>query len=122
MQTRDMTDEQKLQTMANYANVLLSHTRMNQGEFMRLIDSNTISELGIAKALELIGEHAYYVSPSGRSEYSAIDYEYWSVWRQELTHGYTGVAKRDMWDAVWKHIPALCGTLEDYGFAVQETQ
>lgn len=34
MQTRDMTDAQKLQTMANYANVLLSHARMNQGEFM----------------------------------------------------------------------------------------
>jgi len=36
MQTRDMTDAQKLQTMANYANVLLSHARMNQGEFMSL--------------------------------------------------------------------------------------
>ena len=41
MQTRDMTDAQKLQTMANYANVLLSHARMNQGEFMRLIDRNS---------------------------------------------------------------------------------
>ena len=27
---------------------------------------------------------------------------------------------RDVWDAVWKHIPALCGTLEGYEFAVQE--
>ncbi len=120
MHTRDMTDEQKLQVMANYAKVLLSHAHMNQGEFMSLIDSNTISELGIAKALELIGEHAYYVSQFGRSEYPEIDYEYWSVWRQDLTHGYTGVAKRDMWDAVWKHIPVLCRTLEEYGFTARE--
>ena len=41
MQTRDMTDAQKLQTMANYANVLLSHARMNQGEFISLIDRNS---------------------------------------------------------------------------------
>lgn len=41
MQTRDMTDTQKLQTMANYSNVLLSHARMNQGEFMTLIDGNS---------------------------------------------------------------------------------
>ena len=41
MQTRDMTDAQKLQTMANYANVLLSHARINQGEFMTLLDGNS---------------------------------------------------------------------------------
>ena len=51
MQTRDMTDAQKLQTMANYANVLLSHARMNQGEFMSLINSNTKRTLIGAKLI-----------------------------------------------------------------------
>ena len=52
-----MTDAQKLQTMANYANVLLSHARMNQGEFMSLIDSNTKKPLYVQSSCATLAAH-----------------------------------------------------------------
>ena len=52
-----MTDAQKLQTVANYANVLLSHALMNQGEFMSLIDSNTKKPLYVQSSCATLTAH-----------------------------------------------------------------
>lgn len=120
MRTREMTDEQRIQMMATYATVLLPYAGMNRGEFMRLAsDSDDLPALGIGKALELVGEAAYHISEEGRADYSDIDFEYWEQWRHELTHEYPSIDFLDVWDAVWKHIPDLHRTLENYGYTAR---
>ena len=115
MRTRDMTDEQRMQMMATYAAVLFPYSKMNRGEFMKFASNpDDLPALGIAKALELIGEAAYHISDNGKAKHSDIDFKFWEQWRHDLTHGYPSIDFLDVWDAVCKHIPDLHRTLENY--------
>ena len=62
MQTRDMSDEQRLEMMLDYASVLLPISKWDWDRFSSYIHSERFRELGVFKAVELVGEAAYYMT------------------------------------------------------------
>ena len=115
MHTRDMSDEQRLEMIARHIPALLDLTSMNRYEFTRYINSDPRIEYGVSKALELVGEAAYYMTPNGRAVYSEIDFKYWENWRHSITHAYDSVDFREVWETIWQKVPQLYNTLQQYG-------
>lgn len=117
MHTRDMSDEQRMEMMARHLPALLELSFMNNNEFMKYIKSDIRVEYGVGKALELVGEAAYYMTPAGRKTYSDIDFDYWENWRHSITHSYDSVDFREVWETIWQKVSNLHKTLLEYGFS-----
>lgn len=117
MHSRDMSDAELMRMMATYAELLQSLSSLSRNEFFAFINRNEFQELGVCKALELVGEAANYVSAAGRSKYSEIDFDKWEKDRHDITHGYGGTDMTYIHQTIIHDIPDLCRELRSYGFA-----
>ncbi len=116
MHTRDMNDEERMAMMAAYVPRLKDISHLNQNQFFQYIGSDLLLEHGVCKALELVGEAAYYMTPDGKAYYSTIDFDVWIRWRHLITHAYESVDMVEVWVTIWKRIPGLYSSLREYGF------
>ena len=116
MQTRDMTDAQRMEMMAEHVSELRSLALSGRRAFFQLARRSPFADYGIAKALELIGEAAYFMTQAGKSKYSRIDFDRWEELRHDLTHDYSGVELLFIWQTIEKEVPKLYDHLSGYGY------
>ncbi len=116
MHSRDMTDKQRMEMMAEHVRDLRSLSLAGRKAFFQLARRSPFADYGIAKALELIGEAAHYMTQTGRNQYSKIDFDKWEGLRHDLTHDYSGVELLFVWQTIEKEVPKLYNHLHNYGF------
>ena len=115
MNTRDMSDEQRLEMIARHVPALLELKSMDRHGFDKYINGDPFIRYGVCKALELIGEATYHMTAYGIGVYSEIDFEHWTKLRHAITHAYDSVDFREVWNIIWREVPELHKTLQQYG-------
>ena len=102
--------------MGEYADILGPMCQWSMQEFNKKVRRDRISELGVAKAIELIGEAAHNVSQSCRNRYPAIDFEKLAELRHTLVHAYGTVHINDLHSTLRQDIRKLWRELKAEGF------
>ena len=121
MHTKDMSDDERMEQMGIYTTVLYEFSSMSKNQFFQAISGSKTAEQGIAKALELMGESAHYMTSGARARFSDIDFGYWARWRHDLVHEYPFVQVEQIWNVIWRDVPGLHSVLESYGY-IQENR
>ncbi len=116
MHTRDMSDEQLLDMMATYVSLLSPLSNWSRNEFFTYTNRDVFLELGVGKAVELVGEAATYVSQTGRNRYNKIDFEWLKELRTSIVHFYENVLLIELYQTIKTGIPKLQQSLSEYGF------
>lgn len=116
MQTRDMSDEQLMDMMATYVSILHPISNWSRSEFFAYTNRDVFLELGVSKAVELVGEAAAYVTQAGKNTYSKIDFDLLKELRTSIVHSYENVLLIELYQTISKSIPELRMNLIEYGF------
>lgn len=114
MQTRDMSDEQRLEMMLDYARVLLPISNWDWDRFSSYIHSERFRELGVFKAVELVGEAAYYMTEGAEQRYPGIDFKEMKWLRHSIVHSYAVVTPRSVYAFIRESVPDLVQKLQSY--------
>ena len=83
----------------------------SQGMTRNDLDNHLMLFYASAKAIELIGEAANYVSPLSRSELKEIDWEQIVGMRHRLVHNFHGIENDVLWEAIQDDTPTLIAQL-----------
>jgi len=70
------------------------------------LDSDRLLVLGLMKAVEIIGEAAYQISPSTRSQLPGIPWEDIIGMRHRLVHAYFDIDLDILWHTVQDDLPS----------------
>ena len=116
MQTREMSDEQLMDMMATYVSILHPMSNWSRNEFFSYTNRDVFLELGVGKAVELVGEAASYVSQAGRNRYNKIDFDLLKELRTSIVHSYENVLLIELYQTISRDIPELRMNLIEYGF------
>lgn len=116
MATRDMTDDELMQMMAQYTDLLIGLSSMTRNDFFSYLRRDVFVELGVSKALELVGEAAFGVSQSGRAAYPDIDFAKWEEMRHDIVHDYGGILISSTYQTITYDVPDLYSKLRSYKF------
>ena len=84
----------------------------SQGMTRASLENHLMFYYAVAKAVELIGEAANYVSAVSRSELSEIDWDDMVGMRHRLVHSFHGIDKDKVWDTMVNDVPALTPQLQ----------
>jgi uncharacterized protein with HEPN domain len=68
--------------------------------------------LALVKAVEIIGEAAYQVSPEARKDFAAIPWDDLVGMRHRLVHAYFDIDLDILWQTVIGDVPPLLHVLE----------
>lgn len=120
MDTRSMSDTECLQVMGIYTLLLKPMTTWSMPRFAKYVQEERIRELGVAKAIEMIGEAASGVSQTTRNEYRQIDFEKLTKLRKTIVHAYGTVHINDLFSTLKNDIPDLFKELNQRGFIVSD--
>lgn len=116
MHTRDMTDEQRLSAMGIYTSLLMTLSAMSWSEIKGRSANDPFIELGICKAVELVGEYAYYMSDAAKKQYSGMGLEKIGNMRHEIVHAYGGLEMEAIYKTITNDIPRLHEELKKHNF------
>ena len=116
MHTRDMTDGQRLSAMGMYTSLLMTLSKMSWSEIKARSADDPFIELGICKAVELVGEYAYYMSSTAKEKYSAMELEKIGRMRHEIVHAYGGLEMETIYQTITNDIPVLHAELRKHNF------
>lgn len=83
-----------------------------QGKTLRDLDEDRLLELGVLKAIEMIGEAASKISPEVKRLFPDIPWEDIIGMRNRLIHAYFKVDLNRVWVTVTEDIPLLRNQLE----------
>ena len=111
-----MSDTECLQVMGVYTLLLKPMTTWSMPRFVKYVQEDRIRELGVAKAIEMIGESASSVSQTARNEYKQIDFEKLTKLRNTIVHAYGTVHINDLFSTLKNDIPDLHKELDQHGF------
>ncbi len=81
--------------------------QFTQSKTRRDLDKDRLLELGVVKAIELIGEAASKVSPEVRREFSDIPWEDIIGMRNRLIHAYYRIDLNRVWTTITDDVPLL---------------
>ena len=84
----------------------------SQGRTRADLENHLLYLYGVAKAVELIGEAANYVSAIARAEFGRIDWDQIVGMRHILVHNFHGVNKDILWEAIQDDMPLLITQLQ----------
>ena len=84
----------------------------SQGRARVDLESHLLYLYGVAKAVELIGESANYVSAIARAEFGGIDWDQIVGMRNRLVHDVHGINKDILWEAIQDDMPTLISQLQ----------
>ena len=97
-------DSVRWRHMFDYA---LSVQRMLVGRDRSDLDQNEMLRLALVRAIEVIGEAAGRVSPTGRSAHPDIPWSQMAAARNRLIHGYDIINLDILWRIATEDIPPL---------------
>jgi len=120
METRSMSDTECLQVMGVYTLLLKPMAAWSMPRFAKYVQEDRIRELGVAKAIEMIGEAASGVSQAARNEYKQIDFEKLAKMRNTIVHAYGTVHINDLFSTLKNDIPDLFKELNQHGFIASD--
>jgi len=81
--------------------------QFTQGKTRRDLDNDRLLELGVVKAIEMIGEAASKVSPEVKHEFSDIPWDDIIRMRNRLIHAYYRIDLNLVWTTITDDIPLL---------------
>ena len=84
----------------------------SQGKTRADLDCHLLYLYGVAKAVELIGEAANYVSAISRAEFGGIDWDQIVGMRHRLVHDFHGIDLDRLWEAIRDDVPVLISQLQ----------
>jgi uncharacterized protein with HEPN domain len=83
-----------------------------QGKAREQLDQDRLLVLALVKAMEIIGEAAYQVSPETRNRVREIPWEDIIGMRHRLVHAYFDIDLDILWSTVQNDLPPLIAVLE----------
>lgn len=78
------------------------------------LDADRLLVLGLVKAIEIIGEAAYQLSPEAREEVPDIPWPDIVAMRHRLVHAYFDIDLDVLWRAIQDDLPPLISILETF--------
>ena len=84
----------------------------SQGRTRADLESHLMFYYAVAKAVELIGEAANYVSAVSRAELRGIDWDKVVGMRHRLVHDFHGIDNDILWEAIQDGVPILIAQLQ----------
>lgn len=78
------------------------------------MDADRLLVLGLVKAIEIIGEAAYQLSPEAREEVPDIPWPDIVAMRHRLVHAYFDIDLDVLWRAIQDDLPPLISILETF--------
>ena len=91
----------------------MSVHRMVAGRNRNDLDRDEMLRLALTRAIEVIGEAAGKVSPSGRDAHPEIPWSQMASARNRLIHGYDTVNLDILWHIATRDIPPLIAQLRE---------
>ena len=83
----------------------------SQGRTRADLKNHKLYLYGVAKAVELIGEAANYVSAMARAEFGGIDWGQIVGMRHRLVHNFHGMDLDILWEVIQDDMPTLISQL-----------
>ncbi len=84
----------------------------SQGRTRADLENHLLYLYGVAKAVELIGEAANYVSAISRARIRGIDWDQIVGMRHRLVHDFHGIDMDILWEAIRDGVPVLIAQLQ----------
>jgi uncharacterized protein with HEPN domain len=79
------------------------------------LDTDEMLRLALTKLVEIVGEAAKQVTPSGRAELPDVPWSAAARTRDRLVHHYFDINLDVLWQTATEDLPALLGLLPDVG-------
>lgn len=86
--------------------------RFGHGLRFEQLETSTLHQHAIAKAVELVGEAASRISPQTQAAHPEIAWRQIIGMRNRLVHDYVHLNLNVLWDVLQRDIPALIAQLE----------
>lgn len=96
---------------------ILTHSQLTR-DFVHGIDEDTFNadtmrQMAVIRALEIIGEASHRLSPATRAAIPQIPWRDWIDFRNRLSHGYDDIRLDIVWVTVTEELPVLIAATED---------
>ena len=102
-------DNIRLQHMFDHA---MEATEMARGRKREALDIDRQLNLSLVRLLEIVGEAANHVSPSGQAAMPEIPWAKIIGLRNRITHGYYEIDFDVLWEIIQHDLPPLISELE----------